>query len=198
MNLNFTSTMYLLLRLSPLLVVLMIVMSSFLFGDLRGFAYVIGLALTVLVPTVLFGAPATGLGASSAACNLFTVQGIAIGGGGALSQLVLGFSFTYLLYSTTKFNIFRPAQNLYLFIVFPALILFDLMFSTNNKCLQLSQLLTSLAYGGGAGVTWSWLLQTSGLSKLAFFESDGQIPHCSQPSKQTFKCRMYRAGKLIG
>lgn len=192
MELSVTALGYLCLRLSPILVVLILVLSSLLLGNIRGLVYFIGLGLTIFLQTLVFGSQ---MASSSATCNLITISGVPLNAG--LSQLILSFSFLHLLYSTPKFHLFRPTINLYLVILFPLLIGFDLMFNINNNCMNPAQmLLTSTAFGGVCGATWSYILSLLKLSDMAFF-SNQKGSYCSRPSNQKLRCKTYQYGELI-
>jgi TP901 family phage tail tape measure protein len=68
-----------------------------------------------------------------------------------------------------------------------------------NGCTTLVGILISLVIGFLIGFAWFSIVISSGPSgpKLLFFGADGGEPICSRPSKQTFKCKVYRNGEVI-
>ena len=52
-------------------------------------------------------------------------------------------------------------------------------------------------FGLVLGGTWYGIIKASGNPQLLYFEELSNGETCSRPSKQTFKCAVYKNGKLI-
>jgi hypothetical protein len=128
-------------------------------------------------------------------CNMITV-----GQSGEISKLPLGqsiisFTFGYLLYTIVKNNFVQ--QNIATIVFFPILLLFDMVWNARNSCYSIQQLIMSLVVGGLFGVLWSYIISVSGSPALQYFVGVNNNEVCSVPTKNTFKCRVYKNGKLI-
>ena len=66
-------------------------------------------------------------------------------------------------------------------------------------CTTLVGVLIGSVVGFIIGFAWYSVVISSGPSgpKLLFFGADGGEPICSRPSKQTFKCKVYKNGEVI-
>ena len=67
---------------------------------------------------------------------------------------------------------------------------------TLNGCTTLVGVLISSVVGFIIGFAWYSIVMASN-PKLLFFSADGGEPVCSRPSKQTFKCKVYKNGEVI-
>jgi len=112
-----------------------------------------------------------------------------------IGQNVLGFTFFYLFYVIALHGSYTA--NLVTIIFFPILIVSDFIWNTINGCYDPRQLLLSLILGGGFGTMLSWIIDSSGITSLQYFYSGKSTDQCSVPSKQTFKCNVYKNGALI-
>ena len=200
MELNIISFCYLFLRISPFIIVCFFLLSSIFNSDFRGLVYIAGLLFSCFT-TVIFGnalsdiIPIVDANARPAISN-----SISVGQSGDVSKLPLGqsvisFTFGYLLYTIIQNNIIT--QNIATIVFFPILLLFDLVWNAKNGCYSIWQLIVSLVIGGLFGVFWSYLITKTNNPDLLYFSgvTDNQV--CSVPSKQTFKCRVFKNGKLI-
>jgi large-conductance mechanosensitive channel len=125
---------------------------------------------------------------------------ISVGYSGEISKLPLGqsvisFTFGYLLYTIIKNNIIK--QNIATIVFFPILLLFDLVWNAKNGCYSVFQLIASLIIGGAFGMFWSYIIAKTKNPDLQYFAGVTNNEVCSAPSKQTFKCRVFKNGQLI-
>jgi hypothetical protein len=65
-----------------------------------------------------------------------------------------------------------------------------------HGCTTLVGVLTGSVIGFIIGFAWYSIVLSSN-PKLLFFGADGGEPICSRPSKQTFKCKVYKNGEVI-
>jgi hypothetical protein len=200
MELNIISFCYLFLRLAPFVLVSFFTLSSIFNQDFRGLIYISGLLFSCFT-TIIFGNALSDIiipieaSIRPAICNSITV-----GYSGEISKLPLGqsvisFTFGYLLYTIVKNNIIK--QNIATIVFFPILILFDLIWNAKNECYTIWQLIASLIIGGLFGVFWSFIISKTNNPELQYFSGVNNNEVCSVPSKQTFKCRVFKNGKLI-
>lgn len=200
MELNIISFSYLFLRLAPFILVCFFTLTSVFNQDFKGLVYIGGLLFSTFF-TIIFGnaisdlIPKTDPINKPEICNM-----ISLGQTGDISVLPLGqsvitFTFGYLLYTIVKNDFVK--QNIPTLVFFPLLILFDLIWNASNSCYTVWQLLISLIVGGGFGVLWSFVIEKTKNPALQYFTGVKNNEVCSTPSHQTFKCNVYKNGKLL-
>ena len=52
--------------------------------------------------------------------------------------------------------------------------------------------------GGIVGSIWGLVIDSTNMANLAYYSGVSNKEVCSMPSKQTFKCQMYKNGTLVG
>jgi hypothetical protein len=75
--------------------------------------------------------------------------------------------------------------------------LFDIIWNVQNTCYTFWQLIASLILGGLFGWLWGYLIQKTNNASLQYLSGSTNGEVCSKPSKQTFRCKVYKNGKLI-
>lgn len=112
------------------------------------------------------------------------------------SSFVLSFTFFYFtlpMYITGNIN--------YVIVIFFIVyILFDIFVKISNSCMDsMMNLVGDVVGGGGLGALVSALIYSSPMSKYLFTnELLSNNETCSMPSKQTFRCSVYKNGELVG
>jgi hypothetical protein len=159
--------------------------------DLTGVVFLIGLLLAS-VTSVLFGnilpfTPPTNGMSPGVVCNQLT-----IGEGGALSilplsQTVFGFTLAYLAYFIGVNSL--QSQNVATFVIFPMLIIADMIWKIRKSCSTGIKLLTALVIGGSIGTLWAMIIEATNMPQLAYLSGVNNNEVCSKPSKSLYKCR---------
>ena len=195
MDFNIINILYMFFRLAPFIIVSYFTLQSIFNQDLKGVIYLIGL-LVASVVTVLLGnilqkfSPPEGLmptDYSKIRCTQLTLgksQPISIL---PLSQTVFGYTLSYLSYFISVNNL--QTQNIPTFVIFPILILADIMWSTTNMCSNPKYLLISLIIGGVMGALWAMLIDSTNTPNLAYISGITNKDVCSRPTKSMYKCR---------
>ena len=111
------------------------------------------------------------------------------------SVYILLFTFFYL---TTPMYISNNI-NYVLITFFVVYIIFDILVKLSNGCMVSTvNLFGDFVAGGGLGAAIAAILYSSPISGYLFINqisSDKEV--CSMPSKQTFKCSVYKNGELV-
>lgn len=193
MDLNIISLFYLFFRLAPFIIVSYFSISSVLNQDIKGVIYLVGLLLacfcTLIIGNILPVAYSSGGELSTLpepVCNLVT-----IGKDGSYSKIPLGvsiltYTFIYLVYVIAKNKI--EMYNLPTLILFPILILGDIIWNIKNACYQPMGILVSLIVGGGIGAFWAYIIDSLNQPKLQYFNVGSDNTVCQRPTKQLFRC----------
>lgn len=200
MELNFLVFGYLFLRLAPFVLACFFTLASIFNQDYKGVIYLAGLILSsvfvIMSSNLPFINTLTRPDNSPEICRLFTMGQTDDISGLPLGQSMLTYTFGYLLYSMIQNGLVK--SNIPTMIFFPALILFDFGWNVTNSCYTWMQLLVSLTLGGIIGWLWAYIVSNNGKNNdNLYFTSLAEKETCSKPSKSTFKCNVYKNGKLI-
>jgi len=109
-----------------------------------------------------------------------------------LSQTVFGYTLAYLSYFIGTNNL--TTQNIPTFIIFPILIVADMIWNTANECSSNAYLLSALIIGGIIGVLWAIIIDSTNITNLSYFSGISNKDVCSKPSKSLYKCRAVNSG----
>lgn len=205
MELNLFTITYLFLRLAPFILVCFFSLASLFNQDFKGLVYLLGLIITCLI-TITIGSPLSnklneisGLNrGEEPICKSLITLGNSTISNLPLSQTIFGFTFFYLLYfiGIMKKNNY-VSQNIPTIIFFPLIILFDIIWNVSNKCHTYLDIMISLGLGITFGLLWGAIIESTKLSRFQYFNKISGNAECSRPSKSTFKCNVYKNGKLI-
>ncbi len=199
MEFNIISILYLFFRLAPFLIVSYFSLQSIFNQDLKGLIYLIGL-LCASVITILVGNMLSLKSISSTLtdpakqlkCNHLTIGSNGPISAFPLSQTVFGYTLAYLSYFISINNL--TTQNIPIFIVFPILILADMIWNTANGCSTNAYLLSALILGGVFGMLWAMIIDSMQITDLSYFSGISNKDVCSKPSKSLYKCRSVNKG----
>jgi len=196
MKLNLISIFYLFFRFAPFIIVSYFALQSIFNQDLKGVIYLIGLLIASVI-TMLLGniipntsdasGPPIQSAFAKAKCNQLTMGSDGPISKLPLSQTVFGYTIAYLSYFININNL--ETQNIPTFILFPILILADMMWNTSNGCSTGILLLCGLIIGGIIGILWAMIIDSTGSTNLSYFSGISNKDVCSRPSKSLYKCR---------
>lgn len=197
MELNIVTFGYLFLRLAPFILVCFFSLASIFNQDYKGLVYLIGLIFacfgTAMVGKMInLPTPPS----NPEICNMITIGQSQNVSALPLGQAVFSYTFVYLLYAIIKNNYVKA--NIPTLVFFPLLIVADFVWNIRNSCNSFFQLLSSLILGGLFGLIWAAIISSTKASNLQYFSIVNQKEVCSKPSSNTFRCNVYKNGKMIG
>ena len=211
MELNFISIIYLFLRLSPFILVCFFSLASLFNQDFKGLIYLVGLIFTCAI-SIFVGAPLQPLseyvkstygfslfvnsGAKPPICSDMITLGQTTLFRLPIGQTIFGYTFAYLLSIITNPKHNYVNQNIPTLVFFPVIILFDMVWNFRNGCYIL-ELPIALGLGFGLGWLWGYIIESSKMTNLLYFNKISGASECSRPTKSTFTCKVYKNGKLI-
>lgn len=181
---NIISLSYLFSRLSPFIIICYFILQSIFNQNLKGIFYVAGVLLACFLNLFVVGSmidqPA-GI-EQRPICNLIDgMPTLPIG------QTVLGFTFAYLSYIIFKYQLVD--QNSPTFIIFPILIMADIVWNLKNECSKAIALFASLSIGTIFGILWGLIIDSVD-PELQFFNGIGNKNICKRPSSTLYRCRI--------
>jgi hypothetical protein len=88
--------------------------------------------------------------------------------------------------------------NFPLIIIFLLLYIMDCIVKYKNKCTSPVGIVMGSILGLIFGITWFLIIRASGQTGLLYYDDlvSNKIA-CSRPTKQNFKCQVYKNGELI-
>lgn len=178
---NIISLSYLFSRLSPFIIVIYFVLQSVFNQNLKGLFYVAGVLLACFLNYIV-NSILPSKNDSPLVCSL--IDGMP---NLPLSQTILGFTFAYLSYIIIKYKL--TSQNSPTFVLFPILILADLVWNYTNDCVYPVTLFASLAVGSIFGILWGMVIDSVD-PELQYFNGIGNRNVCSRPSSTLYRCRI--------
>ena len=196
MDLNIVSFGYLFLRLAPFILVCFFTLASIFNQDYKGLVYLVGLLFACFITTMLgkllsFNSPIV----SNEICNMITVGQNANISPLPLGQCVFSYTFFYLLFVIVKYKF--VTQNIPTIVFFPVLMVFDMVWNIRNGCAQFLPLIAAIIFGGCSGLLWAYIIDSTNSKSLQYFIGVNNNETCSVPSTSTFRCMVYKNGKMI-
>lgn len=191
MELNAVNIIYLFFRLAPFIIVSYFSLSSIFNQDLKGLIYLVGVLLACFASIILGNSlpniqSMAGLGLSSPACKVLTLNR-----DGSFSKIPLGLSiicytFIYFVFIIVKFQL--TMYNLPTLIFFPVLIVADFVWNMWNSCFGIFELVVAIIVGSLSGLLWANVIDRIGKPELFFLNVGSDKTVCHRPTKQLFKC----------
>jgi hypothetical protein len=204
--------------MAPFIIVSFFVLQSVLNVDIKGIIYLAGLLMVCTIVTFMNGLVNSFADNQTDVdnplpnpkCSIITLGEA----GGYLSKIplsltVYSFTFFYLLIFVMNTASSNPKgvldtksmtsnsissvlqQNLFLFIIFPALILMESLWLLMHNCVQNILIRGGIAILMGAigGILWALIITSVGNPSLQYMSKSG-VDVCNRPSKSLYKCKV--------
>jgi hypothetical protein len=179
---------------SPLILIIIITSLSFVFQNFKGIIY-LGFLLAFCVIREYIYYINGGLEAKDDGliCNAIQYSKY---GNDTFSTFVFAFTISYVCVPMFQ----NGTANVLLFISLLAYMFFDMYIKIDKKCIvNTGKMFLNLCAGIFSGYFIVSLMNWGGSSKFLFFNEESSNKEvCTQPSTQTFKCKVYKDGQLVG
>jgi hypothetical protein len=195
-ELNLGSIGYLAFRLAPFILVSFFVLSSMFRQDIKGLIYVVGLIIAGFCTTAvgnLFPQKFTKTDVDAQLCNVFSLTNTGPISRIPLNLTVLGYTFCYLLYIIMTYNL--AIQNMPTIILFIVLIISEFVWAAKHECAGTFPLLISFIVGSSIGILWAYVIDSSKIVKIQYFNGLATSDICSAPARKTFRCQTKQTSK---
>ena len=182
--------------LYPIFIVSFLVIASiFNMTPLKGLTYLGGLGASTVLWALLaklfdksrdISAPLT--------CSLISIPGFDYKWP-SLDVIITFFTFAYLLAPMIKFNHNINWSVITFLLVFSSL---NMLYKVLQKCSDVTGVILGSVFGLLFGLCWFSIFWYSGKKDLLFYNeliSNNVI--CNKPTKQTFKCSVYKNGEIV-
>lgn len=199
MKFNLTAISYLFFRLAPFILICFFALASFFNQDFKGIVYLAGLILTIFISALISNAsgiesPTT----SDEICKMIEIGENDEFSKSPFSLTIYSYTFSYLLYVIIKYNF--VLQNIPTIVFFPLLMFVDISWNMRYSCYTIQQIFLTIIIASLSGIAWAAIFDHFGITELQYFmavQGKGK-DSCDTPKKTTFRCRVYKNGKLIG
>lgn len=201
-ELNLFSITYIAFRLAPFILVSFFSLLSIMNQDVKGLIYLAGLLLATAVAVFMGNTLSKYFSlitpsdpydklyeGTTRVCNLLTLSKSGPISILPLSMVIFSFTFFYLFYGL-YFVGNNLNDNIPTLIIFPLIMIMDGLWHLSNNCNTIMGVLFSLIIGGGVGLLWGYVLQTSKASALLYFNGLSTKETCNIPTKQSFRCKV--------
>lgn len=197
MQLNFSNLLQFFAAISPILLAFCLVMLSIFNSDIKGMVYLGGVLIASLINLFIMNTlKVKSQTLVPPSCNLidfpFNLNEYV---SPAFNSMFIAFTLAYL---------YLPMQyisgiNYPVLMFVTGLLVLDAVTKIMGGCTTFSGVALGGLVGFVLGITWFILFYSTGHNDLLFFniEASNNVI-CSRPSKQSFKCRIFRNGELIG
>jgi hypothetical protein len=181
--------------ISPLLLSFFLVLSSLFNQDLKGLVYLAGVLISSFINIFLMNLVGSkrDINSESYTCDMFDISSGAYNSP-APTSLFIAFTIAYLLLPM-KYN---DNMNYIVVICLLGLFMLDAVTKISKKCTTGPGTFLGALVGLVMGSIWYTIFHYAGLDSLLYFDglSSNRVL-CSRPSKQTFKCSVYKNGEII-
>lgn len=181
--------------ISPFLLAFFLFMTSLFNQNLKGLVYLSGVLMSTIFNVFLMNqiqSPSYGDAAFS--CNMFDIPFVSQYNSPSSSSLFIAFTIAYLVIPMSVNN----QLNYPVIASLLCLLSLDVFTKIINRCTNYAGAILGALIGFFLGTIWYTLFHITGYDSLLYFDelrSDKVM--CSKPTKQTFKCSVYRNGELI-
>lgn len=181
--------------ISPTLLIFFLFLSSLFNQNLKGLVYIAGILIASVINIIFMNLIGSGRDDNeSFSCSLFDIPNVSQYNSPYPTSLIIAFTLAYLSLPM-KYN---NQMNYVVLIFLLCLLGIDVLTKVQNKCTTYAGSVLGALVGFLLGSIWYVLFYSLGYSSLLYFdELRSDNVQCSMPTKQTFKCSVYRNGELI-
>lgn len=181
--------------LSPILVGFFLLSASILNKNIKGLIYMAGVMFAFVINALFMNVLKVPIiEGRSMACSIVNMPfSINSYSSPSWNSVFIAFTLAYM-YLPMRFS-----GNMNYGVIIALLTLFgiDAVTKTTNMCTNNLGVIVGGLLGLVLGGLWYGVIKASGNPQLLYFEEVSNGETCSRPSKQTFKCAVYKNGKLI-
>lgn len=182
--------------LSPFLLMFFMLMLTFLNQNIKGIIYICGIMVVCFINILLMNTIRSCSNPSRTAsmCNLIEIPYITNYNSPNMSSVFIAFTFIYLLLPMN----FNNYYNIPIITTLLSLFALDSFTKISYLCTNYGGIALGSMVGLIGGALWYSMFHSMDLDELLYFnELSSNKVMCKRPSKQTFKCSVYKNGKLV-
>ena len=190
-NVSLTDVFGVISMVSPFLLAFLMVMISIINSNIKGFVYLCGLVILFGIVYLFQQTIRAQVAPSNKFCNLFNVTNYSVP---SFNSALYLYTISYILLPMIVINMI----NFPLIIVLFLLYIIDCVIKISFGCTPAIGVLMGSFLGLFYGITWYFIIKSSGNTNLLYYDDliSNKIA-CSKPTKQKFKCQVFKNGELI-
>ena len=194
-QLNFSNVLELFSLIAPFMLGFFLIMSSLFNQNLKGLVYLAGVLIATIINIFLMNQLGSEKFSDAAlSCEFISLPFMGKFNSPAPSSLFIAFTLAYLVLPM-KYN---NQINYVILAALLCLLLLDGITKVSKRCTTAGGTFLGTLVGFLLGAIWYTLFHTSGYDSLLYFdELQSNNVVCSRPSKQSFKCSVYKNGQLV-
>lgn len=181
--------------ISPFLLAFFLFMTSLFNQNLKGLVYLSGVLMSTIFNVFLMNQIQSPTYEDAAfSCNMFDIPFVSQYNSPSSSSLFIAFTIAYLVIPMSVNN----QLNYPVIASLLCLLSLDVFTKIINRCTNYAGAILGALIGFFLGTIWYTLFHITGYDSLLYFDelrSDKVM--CAKPTKQTFKCSVYKNGELI-
>jgi len=181
--------------LSPTLLIFFLFVSSIFNQNAKGVIYIAGVLIALTINVVFMNLIQSGTFPDEAfSCSVFNIPHVSAFNSPYPSTMIIAFTIAYIVLPM-KYN---NQMNYAVLVFILGLLGVDIMTKTQNRCTNIPGAALGALVGFILGAIWYILFHGLGYDSLLYFdELRSDNVQCSMPSKQTFRCSVYKNGEMI-
>jgi hypothetical protein len=181
--------------IAPTLLIFFLFLSSLFNQNLKGLVYIAGVLIASFVNIIFMNIIGSERSEDeSFSCSLFDIPHVSKFNSPYPTTLIIAFTIAYLVLPMR----YNKQMNYIVLLFLLGLLGIDMLTKVQNKCTTYPGCVLGALVGFLLGVIWYIFFHAMGYDSLLYFDelrSDNVV--CSRPSKQTFRCSVYKNGELI-
>ncbi len=191
MNFNLMDSISLLALISPFFLAFLMVMISIINSNIKGLIYLLGLIILFVLVFLFQNTLRVPMDKTNKFCNIFSISQYSVP---SFNSALYLYTILYILFPMITMQM----MNFPLIIVFLLLYIMDCIIKHKNKCSSPIGIVMGSILGAFFGITWFMIIRATGQKGLLYYDDlvSNKIA-CSRPTKQNFKCQVYKNGELI-
>jgi hypothetical protein len=183
---------------SPIIVALIVFSMSFIFQNFKGIIYLLWVIIFSWMRSVI-PMPDTEVSQTSQVprdiCNIIKYSSNSNFGNATFSAFFITFTMVYMCGPM----VMNKEMNYWVLSAFLFYLFLDIGIRSYFDCVKYAYVFLDIVLGFTAGLLALTAMYGAKLYNYVFFnETSSSKEMCSMPSKQTFKCAVYKNGQLVG
>lgn len=194
-QLTFSNVVQLISALAPILITFFFLMLSLFNQNVKGIIYIAGALLAIVINLFLMNQIKSPIDANASyICNIIDIPILTKYNNPSANSLFIAFTIAYMLLPM----IYNNEMNFAVISALSVLFVLDGLTRVTHKCTNIAGTILGGLVGFLFGAIWYTIFHSLGYDKLLYFnEVSSNNVVCSKPSKQTFKCKVYKNGEII-
>ena len=180
---------------SPIFITFFILMLTCMNQNFKGLIFIAGVIISLGFNLLIMKTiKSENFDDASLTCSLVDLPVLGSFNSPSNASLFIAFTFTYLFIPM----IYNNQMNYPVIILLLSLFIMDSYMRVGNKCTTLIGVFLGWFVGTLCGALWFAIFHSNGADKFLYFNDLGSNSvRCERPSKQMFKCSVYKNGVLV-